>query len=275
MNPVYGYDFRYSADSVELDQILEDLKEISKKYVFQLEEGDSGYKHYQGRLSLIKKRRKHEALRLFSHPPNYFEPTNTSEYLTGEAFYQTKKDTRILGPWSDQDKELYIPRQIREIENLYPFQQQIVDSVCGWDKRSINLVYDPNGCNGKSILVGYLRAHALARCLPPLNDSKDMLRMVCDLPTSRCYIIDMPRCMNKDRLFGFYSAIETIKDGYAYDDRYSFREKVFDCPNIWIFSNSIPDLKFMSFDRWKIWGIDQKTKDLFNYNIADRYKIID
>ncbi len=234
MNPVYGYDFRYSADSVELDQILDDLKEVAKKYVFQLEEGDSGYKHYQGRLSLIKKRRKHEALRLFSHPPNYLEPTNTSEYLTGDAFYQTKKDTRILGPWSDQDKELYIPRQIREIENLYPFQQKIVDSVCGWDKRSINLVFDPNGCNGKSILVGYLRAHALARCLPPLNDSKDMLRMVCDLPTSRCYIIDMPRCMNKDRLFGFYSAIETIKDGYAYDDRYSFREKVFDCPNVWI-----------------------------------------
>jgi hypothetical protein len=61
-------------------------------------------------------------------------------------------------------------------------------------------------------------------------------------------------------MFQFYSAVETIKDGYAYDDRYSFKEKVFDCPNIWIFCNVLPDLNLLSMDRWKIWDID----DAFN-----------
>ncbi len=67
----------------------------------------------------------------------------------------------------------------------------------------------------------------------------------------------MPRSMNKDRLYGFYSAIETIKDGYCYDDRYEFKERVFDCPNVWIFTNTYPNINFLSKDRWKIWSIHQ------------------
>jgi hypothetical protein len=101
-----------------------------------------------------------------------------------------------------------------------------------------------------------MRAHKLGRALPPVNDYKDLLRMVCDLPTSKLYLFDMPRAMNKDKMYQFYSAVETIKDGYAYDDRYTFKEKVFDCPNIWIFCNVLPDLAMLSRDRWRIWDID-------------------
>ena len=103
-----------------------------------------------------------------------------------------------------------------------------------------------------------MRAHKLARVLPLCNDYKDILRMVCDLPTSNNYFIDMPRCIKKDKLFGFFSAIETIKDGYAYDDRYNFTEKIFDCPNIWIFTNKKPDTKMLSVDRWQFWSVSDK-----------------
>jgi len=87
-----------------------------------------------------------------------------------------------------------------------------------------------------------------------------MMRMVCDMPTARMYLVDMPRSLNKDRLYQFYSGIETIKDGYAYDDRYKFKEKFFDCPNIWIFSNILPDMDMLSKDRWKLWSIDKEYK---------------
>jgi hypothetical protein len=78
----------------------------------------------------------------------------------------------------------------------------------------------------------------------------------------------MPRAIKKDRLYGFYSAIETIKDGYAYDDRYKFKEKVFDCPNIWIFSNILPNSKLLSSDRWRIWEVDN-NKVLIPYTEQD------
>lgn len=126
------------------------------------------------------------------------------------------------------------------------------------------MIYCPDGNIGKSTLVGWIRAYKLGRALPPVNDYKDMLRIVCDLPVSKAYIIDMPRALKKDKLWGFYSAIETIKDGYAYDDRYHFKEKIFDCPNIWIFSNIKPDFKLLSKDRWKIYNVENGNLVLNN-----------
>lgn len=255
------YDFRMNADSIKPSEVRNMLKGIAKKYVFQREVSESGYNHYQGRLSLIKKRRKHAALKLFVNPPNYFEPTTYDEYKSGDAFYAMKLDTRAEGPFSDQDEERYIPRQVREMDGLRPFQQHIVDDVDTWDKRTINVVYCRKGNKGKSCLVSYMRAYKLGRPLPPVNDYRDLMRMVCDLPTSRMYLFDMPRALNKERMFSFYSAVETIKDGYAFDDRYSFKDKDFDCPNIWIFCNTLPDLEVLgSMDRWKVWDID----DSFN-----------
>ena len=70
-NPIYGYDFRYNADDLTPEDIKGMLNGVAKRYVFQLEEGDTGYRHYQGRLSLIKKRRKNQVLKLFVTPPNY------------------------------------------------------------------------------------------------------------------------------------------------------------------------------------------------------------
>lgn len=265
-NAVSVFDFRYSAGDYTHNDIIKFIKRYAKKYVFQKETGDTGYVHYQGRLSLIKKRRVGEIKRIWSADaespmPNYFEPTVSEEHKK-IAFYCMKQDTRTDGPWKDTDEELYIPRHVREIDELRPFQQYILDHVDEWDKRSINVIYCEHGNAGKSVLVAYLRAYRIARALPPVNDYKDLLRMVCDLPTSRCYLFDMPRSLNKDRLYQFFSAVETIKDGYAYDDRYQFKEKVFDCPNIWIFTNTMPDFNMLSLDRWILWTIDE------NYNLV-------
>lgn len=260
------YDFVFSKKTFDSEtDLINLLKGIGKKFVFQLEKGEKkGYLHYQGRVSLIKKCRPGSVLKLFEEKfrPNWIKPTIKAEAdkykHTGDAFYQMKEQTRVLGPWCDTDEVIYIPRQIREVNKLRPFQQQIIDDAGNWNKRTINMVYCPEGNKGKSILVGYCRAYKIGRALPPVNDYKDMLRMVCDMPTSKMYLIDMPRSINKDRLYQFYAGVESIKDGYAYDDRYKFREKFFDCPNIWIFSNKLPDLQVLSLDRWKIWKINDE-----------------
>jgi len=91
--------------------------------------------------------------------------------------------------------------------------------------------------------------------LPMMESYKDYMRMVMDTPKSRLYLIDFPRAMNKSQCSGFWSAIESIKNGHAYDDRYSFREEFFDSPNIWIFTNTCVKTKWLTNDRWKFWCV--------------------
>lgn len=245
----------------EYPVLKKQLNEICKEGTFQLEECPStGKKHFQGRVSLKKKIRKTALVKIATET---FLRQGVSWSITSKPNirnydYLTKEHTRVAGPWNIKEKETYIPRQVREITNLRPFQQHIINDAEVWNTRIINWVYQPDGCVGKSILKTYLRCHKLGRPLPPCNDMKDILRMVCDMPTSKLYIIDLPKAMKKERLHGLLGAIETIKDGYAYDDRYKFTEKVFDCPNIWVFSNMMPDFDMLSHDRWKIWNINDE-----------------
>ena len=46
------------------------------------------------------------------------------------------------------------------------------------------------------------------------------------------YAVDLPRGMNKKGLADFYSGIEVIKKGVAYDKRYSAKKKRFNRPVI-------------------------------------------
>lgn len=243
----------------EYPVLQKQLGEICKQGTFQLEEGSkTGKLHFQGRISLKKKMRKTALVKIATETflRQGVRWSITSKTNINNFNYLTKEFTRKAGPWDITEKPLIIPRQIREIKELRPFQKQIIADANVWNTRTINWVYQPKGCVGKSILKTYLRAHKLGRPLPPCNDMKDLLRMVCDMPTSKLYIVDLPKAMKKDKLYGLLGALETIKDGYAYDDRYHFKEKIFDCPNIWVFSNMLPDFNMLSNDRWKIWNID-------------------
>jgi len=257
-SPIYHFDFTLPKDELDHTTIIDILYPgIVKKYCFQLEQGDSGYLHYQGRISLVKKRRLNEILKVVKPLLEKIHLSITSNNGLENNFYVMKNDTRIEGPWADSDeKPVYIPRQIREIKNLHPWQEKVLELSLLWDTRSINIIHDTEGNIGKSTLATYMGVNKLGKQIPYCNDYKDIMRMVMDMPTSSCYLIDMPRAICKDKLFQMYSAIETIKSGYAYDDRYHFKEKYFDCPNIWVFTNVLPDPGLLSTDRWKYWRIN-------------------
>lgn len=258
-NAICSWDFTIGEEHVTQKDLKEWLKEVSKKWTFQLEKGSiSGYSHYQGRLSLKVKARKVEK----KWEQIHFSPTSTEN--SENDFYVSKSETRIEGPWKNTDTEIYIPRQIREIETLMHWQKYVISKSDIWDTRKINIIVDPKGGHGKTILKGYMRAHNLGRPLPFCNDYQSLMRMVMDMPTARCYIIDIPKAINKDRLYQLYAGIESVKDGYAYDDRYSFKEKYFDCPNIWVFTNTVPDLEMLSSDRWNIYHFDEDGKLFFH-----------
>lgn len=273
------WDFRITKRDLSHLDVIQGLEGIAKQYVFQLEEGDSGYIHYQGRMSLIKKRRateKQKILDLFqTWKPEYLQPTTNPEHQSTSFSYVIKADTRIAGPWTDADKpkDVYIPRQYRNINpetDLRPFQQTIWNNTQNpdlFDSRSINLVYCERGNKGKSTIAHLCRIKANCIVIPAIiNDAKELIQVACDMcmdSKNRCpntVFVDLPRAINKDRLYGLYSAIEVIKDGYLYDVRHHFKCWDIDSPHVWVFTNVMPDLAMLSLDRWNVWTIDECSR---------------
>lgn len=264
MSQLYVYDFtiKYS-DDADLQKLKEWCKEWCKHWCFQLEKGEeTGYKHWQGRISLIKKKRIGKVIKITQEcfPSCHVSATSGSVAKGGSMSYVMKADTRIDGPWSDKDVDIYIPTKYVSTPEWYPWQQYVIDSIDEPTDRDINVIIDETGNKGKTTLAMWLGCRNKARRIPPMNSAKDISRMVYDTPTSKCYIIDMPRAMDKRKLSEMYTAIEEIKNGHVYDDRYHFKEKYFDSPTIWVFTNIKPDLELLSASRWNLYSINQQKQ---------------
>lgn len=255
-NPIYVWDFTLPQKYCEDVEILKEcLNENCKKWCFQLEEGKkTGLLHYQGRFSLNDKKRLNEVKRLFGNA-FHFSPTNNKS--KDDVNYVTKEDTRIAGPWQHDDPK--IPRQLKDIK-LYPWQQHIVNDSRIYNDRIINVIIDNKGNIGKSIITSYIIAHKLGQELPILNNYKDVMQFACSLPATKLYIIDIPRSMFGNELRNLWGAVESIKNGRLFETRYKARTKLIDPPNIWIFSNTVPDLSLLSRDRWRFWRVTEEQE---------------
>lgn len=266
------WDFRANEDIYTENFLITFLKANCKKWTFQLEQSDGNYRHWQGRFSLIKKRTKHILLNLFKEKkPNYLQPTSKENWKE-DFFYAMKEDTRVKGPFSDkimsEESNTYLPRQYRNL-TLRPWQKTIKDSAEVFENRIINLIYDPIGNNGKSTIAAICEILHGGIDMPPLNDYKELIQLTCNIcmdtnnRSPKIIFFDMPRAIRKDQLYGLYSAIEQIKKGKLYDCRYHYKAYWIDSPQIWVFTNTLPDLSMLSIDRWKIWQI--KENELIPY----------
>jgi hypothetical protein len=129
------FEFRMNAEGLSEETIISCLKQLAKHYNFQEEQGETtGYLHYQGRMSLIKKARKCELMKLWEKIgltpiPNYLEPASGTPSKTYDyENYGGKAATRTRGPWTEEEPQ-YIPRQYRgKMETMFPFQKFIFDS---------------------------------------------------------------------------------------------------------------------------------------------------
>ena len=272
--------------------VIKALKTLCTHWVFQLERGEeNGLMHFQCSLRLRKKSTHSSLLADFkvslncdnSDAPQYIGPTVKGTHTTSHFnidLYSAKVHTRVEGPWNSRDdanaKLVYIPKQFRgKKEILHPFQQTIFDSA---DKqpiddpffRIINVLIDFNGCIGKSVIAALCALLGNGIMLPSFNDAKELLQIMCDkcvaleLRNPSPIMIDLPKSSDKRDMGGFYSAIEQIKNGYLCDPRYSFKEWWIDSPVIWVFTNEVPDTKYLSKDRWKLWQIND-AKELVPY----------
>lgn len=261
---VCTFDFTLAVEKFgDVNLLCKSLTEWCKKWVFQREVSESGYNHWQGRVSLIKKQRLNE---LVSKTKDVFTGIHWS--ITSKAThegnnfnYVMKADTRAEGPWSDKDYEEppVLTRQLKSFmdQGFYPWQKQLEDMCKEVDDRSIKLVVDDLGNSGKSIFSEYLEYHRYAYEIPPFRAMEDIMQCVMSIKTHPCYIIDMPRAMKKDKLSEFYAGLEALKNGVCYDKRYSFKKRRMDRPQVIVFTNRDPCWAYMSLDRWEIYDMCQ------------------
>lgn len=255
------WDITIPEKEIAKDNLIKLFKLVSKSWTFQLEQGKkTDYRHYQCRISLKVKSR--DAFGVLKVKGQY---APTSEENCDNDFYVCKDDTRIEGPWKDDDEEVYIPRQFRNL-NLYPWQQYIVDSRLNFNDRHINVIFDPIGCRGKSTLASVSELQHNAIDLPPVNCAIDLMQITCNIcmdtnnRTPGLIFLDMPRCVDKTQLIGLYSACEQIKKGKLYDMRYHYKKFWIDSPQIWVFTNELPNTSLLSKDRWQIWTITNNNE---------------
>jgi hypothetical protein len=140
-----------------------------------------------------------------------------------------------------------------------------------FDMRKIDLIYDPTGNIGKSLFAEHLEYLGIAEEIPPFRMMDDIFQWVATRPIKPCYLVDMPRGMKKDKLGDFYSGIEVIKNGVAYDKRYKAHKVRFNRPRMFVFTNMLPNFSFMSKDRWNVWEVNSAF-ELQYKNIYIDYK---
>jgi hypothetical protein len=99
---------------------------------------------------------------------------------------------------------LFIPRQVREIHEWRPWQQQVFLLSKMPNNPYIEYIYHPDGNIGKSTLCTAMCVYKHAQRIPVFDKYKDILRMVTETSKLGCYIVDLPRTANHlplDQLF--------------------------------------------------------------------------
>lgn len=229
------------------------LLTFSKTFIFSAEKGETGYLHFQGRFSLIEKMRLTELKKIFSNTA-HLEPEK-NKILSIE--YCKKDKTHIAGPWTDKA----ILRNSLRLDQLYPWQRQIVEMCKVYaDDRTVNWFWEPDGKVGKSAIARFILDN-VGQCLYVDGGRKeDIAQYVATSKISEwdnpIMIFNIPR----SKTLVSYSAIEALKDGVMFSQKYESGMIRFNSPHIIIFANFEPDEKEMSkisADRWKITKIEK------------------
>lgn len=117
------------------------------------------------------------------------------------------------------------------------------------DGRTIEVILDEDGKHWKTAWAMYQQYLHRAVYCPPFFKGLDLVNFVLQARTSDWYILDMPRAFEFTP--DWACAIEQVKNGYVYDSRYSFKDKMLPCrPRVTILCNQEPEYEnYFSADR--------------------------
>ena len=270
-HPAKCYDITIPHDEVTAETMQQIIPAIAKHWVYAAQTGEeTGYNHWQCRISLKQKTRLKNAIQLLQaklgstkihvektesergrdpRNPEYYEYcSNTSTLMQGTRVY------------SDKDKN--IEEKLLSPIQWYSWQQDVLNMPNR--EREIILIYDPIGATGKSTLWKWCKAQNIGDIIPPMR-KKDIMRRVWHIARNdnampHTLYVDIERGYeNDEEMREIYTALETIKSGYAYDERYSWKDVQFKPPKLVVFANKYPDFNWLSKDRWTVYTIQHRN----------------
>lgn len=147
-----------------------------------------------------------------------------------------------------------------------PYTYQVQLNAMERDDRTIEIVVDEVGNSGKTAWAMYQDYLHKAVYIPPLKRGLDLVACVLGKRESDWYIVDTPRAF--EFTDDWACSLEQLKNGYVFDTRYSFRDKVLQVrPRITVLCNNEPDFeKYFSKDRVSLFGLEKVSNDYYLWN---------
>lgn len=280
-NFVFTWNAEDSGSLVDSEDLKSFLKSYSQEYLFQKEVGEeTNREHYQGYFILHVRKRKKTILNDFQlifeniqnltiAPMQGTVDQNKSYCMKTEGEVYTNKiiykgdDVNFL----DDETKRY-PWQA-DLYKIF-FEDDILFVKSPESTRQIIWVYDSGGNSGKSLFTKWLCFRNSDVTKIAFGSAQQLRSAIVSVGPRLMYIIDIPRTLGEDdSLKNIYSVIEDIKNGYVVSSFYgTHKEIMMTSPHVLIFSNSLPDTKYLSRDRWIIKVINYK-KEMSNYEFFD------
>lgn len=229
-----------------------------KRYVCQLEAGESGTPHLQG-YAKFRNALTMSALKALFGEGHYEVSKGTDE----DNYNYCSKEPRIRGPWFHG-----WPRKPKIISALRPWQTKVLD-FCKTepDDRTVWYLYEPHGGVGKTVFQKYMCFVNGAMMID--GDSKGSMFAVAawsrQLDTSAIPVV----FMNITRTAHVnWDLVESIKDGIFFSSKYESAMCIMPCPHVIIFANHPPCGCSLSRDKIKTFKIvDNDLVDDGSYGI--------
>nr|WAE43040.1 MAG: replication associated protein [Cressdnaviricota sp.] len=138
------------------------------------------------------------------------------------------------------------PKTDHTLQVLRPWQQEMYDILKEEpDDRHVWWFFDEEGGKGKTAFAKHCVSN-LGAFYAPNGKTADLAYAY---NGQRIVIFDYSRTV-QERIN--YEVLEQLKNGMVFSSKYESRTRVFKIPHVVCFSNSLPDEKALSADRWRI-----------------------
>lgn len=231
------------------------LDTLGTKYVFQLEQGEATkVPHFQMLLNFENARSFNSMKKLF--PTAHIEK---AKCLKQAVKYCQKMDTRIDGPWISGFPNF----NVNVITDLREWQWKFLSEVYARNNdRRVFWIFDEKGGSGKTALAKWLVCRKDALYVSgKAADIKYALSEHLEEKEIKMVIFDYPRSQKE---YISYGAIEEVKNGLFFSNKYESKMSIFNPPIVIIFANFLPDVSQLSLDRWQRYHL--------NDNVLTRYQ---
>lgn len=220
-------------------EIIEDYD--SHKWIVGFEIGKKGYHHIQGRINLSMGKEEGFNVLKKLDGAHIEECSDNWEY--------ERKDGRFLS--STDTPEI---RKVR-FGSMNTYQKAMVENTLKSGDRDIVVWYNEDGGIGKSWMCNHLWETGKAYIVQCTDNVKSMVQDVASEYMNHGFrkilVIDIPRGWKWSS--DMYVALERIKDGLIKDVRYNSKTINIRGVQVLVLTNSMPDTKKLSTDRWKIY----------------------